>query len=262
MNRLLSLVAAFALVFALVSPASAGNLKLEIRDGRVTLEARDVPVSQILAEWARVGKTRILNGERVPGGLVTLTLVDVPEAKALDIVLRSVSGYLAAPRAERVADASIYDRIVVLATVRAAAAPAAPAAAVDPAQRFRPGMGRPMPAGDQNEVFGPDHPNYTGPNPTIPNPNIPGMDNPNFPGPNNPNFPGPNNPNVPGPNNPNMPGWTPVAPGVYPVEPGTNPTLVPVNPVVGTPGTSPVPGVVIQPPVKPPVKPPGSPGGE
>ena len=54
---------------------------------------------QILTEWARVGQTRIVNVERIPGGPVTLQLTDVPESEALDLLLRSVTGYMAAQRA-------------------------------------------------------------------------------------------------------------------------------------------------------------------
>jgi hypothetical protein len=127
------LVPAFAL--ALAFPAFAGDLKLTIDAGRVTLIAQDVPVRQILDEWARVGQTKIVNGEKIVGPPVTLQLVDVPEKEALDIVLRSASGYMAAPRAARVANASQYDRIMIMATSRAPMAPPPSAAAPAPFQR-------------------------------------------------------------------------------------------------------------------------------
>ncbi|RPJ84168.1 MAG: hypothetical protein EHM13_05510, partial [Acidobacteria bacterium] len=109
--KLLSLTLMFGLcLLAAASPASAGEVKLQIRNGRVTLEASNATVREILAEWARVGGTRFVNAERVPGGPVTLLLTDVPEAKALDTVLRSVSGYMAAPRPAAAPGASVYDR--------------------------------------------------------------------------------------------------------------------------------------------------------
>src|SRR5512144_2619043 len=86
------------LAVALGSPCWAGQVKLEIRGGLVTLSAKDASVREILSEWSRVGDTRIVNAERVPGGTVNIELNGVPEAKALDIVLRSVAGYVAAPR--------------------------------------------------------------------------------------------------------------------------------------------------------------------
>jgi hypothetical protein len=113
--------AVFVLVFTAL-PASAGGLQLSIRDGRVTLDAQDVTVRQILTEWARIGKTRIINVERITGGPVTLKLEGIPEKQALDIVLRTVPGYMAVPRETFVADASIYDRILVMPTTTAVAA--------------------------------------------------------------------------------------------------------------------------------------------
>jgi hypothetical protein len=99
-----------------VAPAIAGELKLAIANGRVTLVAKDVPLRQILAEWSRVGQTRIVNGEKVAGAPLTLQLLDVPERQALEVLLRSVSGYLAAPRPVAVTASTVsqYDRIMIL----------------------------------------------------------------------------------------------------------------------------------------------------
>jgi hypothetical protein len=47
---------------------------------------------------------------------------------ALDIILRAVPGYMAAPRATYVANASLYDRILIMATTTAAAVTRPPAA--------------------------------------------------------------------------------------------------------------------------------------
>jgi len=115
-------------VVLLAGPAAAGNLKLDIRNGLVTLEAQDVTVRQILAEWARIGRTRIENRELVGGAPVTLTLKDVPEKDALAILLRSVSGYIAAPRPMPTSDASIYEVVYVLAATRPAVTQATGAA--------------------------------------------------------------------------------------------------------------------------------------
>lgn len=96
--------------------AAAGDLNLTISNGRVTLLAEDVTVRQILAEWARVGGTQIVNGDKMPGGPMTLELRDVPEAKALEIVLRSAAGYVVAPRLGNQSGPSTYERVVILAT--------------------------------------------------------------------------------------------------------------------------------------------------
>jgi hypothetical protein len=113
-------LAVFAVVVLFAAPASAqsGNLQLTIGDGRVTLMADNVPVRTILQEWARRGQSKIVNADKVMGAPVTLRLIDVPEEKALDIVLRSVSGYLAAPRETPVPNASRFDRIMILASSR------------------------------------------------------------------------------------------------------------------------------------------------
>jgi hypothetical protein len=108
-----ALVAGACLLHA--TPVSA-EVQLAIRDGRVTLVATDATVRQILTEWARVGQTRIVNVDRIPGGPVTLELTGVPEAEALDLLLRSVTGYMAAQRPVVAANQSRYDRILVLPT--------------------------------------------------------------------------------------------------------------------------------------------------
>jgi len=82
----------------------------------VSIIAKDATVRQILTEWARVGQTKIVNVERIPGGPVTLELKNVPEEQALDVLLRSVSGFMAAPRPQQVATLSRFDRIVVMPT--------------------------------------------------------------------------------------------------------------------------------------------------
>ena len=103
------------LLVLMALPARAGDLKLEFRDGRVTLLARDVSVRQILAEWAKVGGTQIVNLERVSAAPVTLQFEAVSERQALEVILRSMAGYVAAPRRPEHPGRSVYDRILVLA---------------------------------------------------------------------------------------------------------------------------------------------------
>src|SRR2546428_12479451 len=89
----------FTLAFGVAASSTASaDVQLTIQNGRVSLVAKDVTVRQILTEWAKVGQTKIVNLERIPGGPVTLQLTNMPEQQALDVLLRSVSGYLAAPR--------------------------------------------------------------------------------------------------------------------------------------------------------------------
>ena len=109
-------IAVVALLGAGATSAAAQGVTLEFQDGKVRLNAQNVPVSQILSEWSRRGRTTIVNGERVPGPPVTLELQDVSEQQALDIVLRNVSGYLVAARETAIDGASTFDRIYILPT--------------------------------------------------------------------------------------------------------------------------------------------------
>jgi len=102
--------------------AAVPSVHLTIHDGRVWLVASDATVGQILAEWARVGRTRVVNADRLSGGLLTLQLNGVPEEQALDVLLRSVSGYMTARKADALSTASQFDRILVLPTSTAPAA--------------------------------------------------------------------------------------------------------------------------------------------
>jgi hypothetical protein len=92
-----ALVLAVALTLA-AAPARAGDLTLQFSDGYVSLDARDVPVQLILREWSRLGNTKVVNADRIPGSLVTIQLNRVPEKQALEVLLRSAAGYVAAPR--------------------------------------------------------------------------------------------------------------------------------------------------------------------
>ena len=104
-----------ALVAAATPPlAGAGEFELTIRQGRVTLVAQNAPIQDILAEWARIGQTKIVNGEKLTGSPLTLQLIDVPEEQALETLLRSASGYVVAPRATPIPGASRFDRIFIL----------------------------------------------------------------------------------------------------------------------------------------------------
>ena len=84
----------------LTASAASADVQLQLHDGRVSIVAKDATVRQILAEWARVGQTKVVNVDRIPGGPLTLELSNMPEAQALDVLLRSVSGYMAAPRGD------------------------------------------------------------------------------------------------------------------------------------------------------------------
>lgn len=97
----------------LASPAAA-ELTLTISDGKVTLICDNAPARQILAEWARLGQTKVVGADKLTGPPLTLRLENVPEQQALEIVLRAASGYIAADRPTLVASASRYDRILIM----------------------------------------------------------------------------------------------------------------------------------------------------
>lgn len=215
-------------LFAFPVNAAAGELKLSMKDGLVTLVAQDVPLSMIMAEWAKIGQTRVVNGEKILTP-VTLQLVDVPERKALDIVLRSASGYMLAERPAPLANASVFDRILILPTSRP-----------------------PANTGPVNNVPAPFN-NAPRPIPAQP---MPDMDEDQ-----------PINNQPPGAP-PMPPGVSPNVPQAQPGQPGMNPNVPQAQPgQPGGPLTAPRPGPLPQPPQQPvpfgsPVaKPPGGGGG-
>ena len=226
-----------------VTTASA-EVQLTIQNGRVSLVAKDATVRQILAEWARVGDTKIVNIERVPGGPVTLELTNVPEAQALDVVLRSLSGYIAAPRPVEAANLSRFDRIILMPTL-AAARPPTPTS--------------PPPVFQQNPQFPPPQPvDDERPAPNVPVAVPGGQRGPVFN-----SFPQPQNGN-PQAMPPAQPGAQPQMPNV----PATSP--MPVAPYGGVavpgmvaPPPQPQPGQVPgQVPAQGPIRRPGGPGGQ
>jgi hypothetical protein len=113
-------------------PSSAQSVSVQFNNGLVTVVAQNAPVRQILAEWARLGGTTFVNADRIPGGPVTLELDNVSERQALDVLLRSVSGYLVAARAVPGSGASSLDRILIVPT-SSAPRPASPVFTPPPA---------------------------------------------------------------------------------------------------------------------------------
>jgi len=161
-----------ALAVAALTASSAAaqtappGISLTIRDGKVTLKAEQASLRQILAEWERQGQVRVVGAEKLVGAPVTLTLIDLPEKQALEIVMRGVPGYMAVDRvatADTPGGPSRFDRVVVMARAatpvaaapaslagsRGMPAPAQPAGAFQatmPEQSFAP------PGGDEGVV--------------------------------------------------------------------------------------------------------------
>jgi len=238
-------IAGGALLLVLAASTASAEVQLSIRDGRVTLVATNATVRQILTEWARIGQTKIVNVERISGGPLTLQFTNVPEAEALDILLRSVTGYMAAPRPVPVANLSHYDRILVLAT---AATPRVPVAAgPTPVVQRPPQMPQPTPEDDDGPSIvqpprGPLFPTFQLPQPGNPQQGASAT-------------PGAIPPQPPPPFGIDQRGVT----GGIPANgvPGTGPFVVyPGGAAVGTPR----PGMVVPPPAPPGVFQPGQPG--
>lgn len=133
-----------SLLVLVSAPSAFAQLRLDIKDGLVSIDAKSVPARQILSEWARIGGTRVVGGEKITGAPLTLKFTNLPERQALDIILRNVAGYMAAPRqASAAPGASTYDRILILATTSAPATAAAAPTRGNANTRMP--NGRPMP---------------------------------------------------------------------------------------------------------------------
>jgi hypothetical protein len=123
-------VLAFLLCATALVPAES-SIRIQFRDGRLWISARDASVRDILREWAKLGGVKIVNGDHVIGPPITLELDGVFEREALAVLLRDAAGYVVAARADGSNGPSEFDRIVVLPTSRidpalANAAPTAP----------------------------------------------------------------------------------------------------------------------------------------
>jgi hypothetical protein len=173
-------------------PARA-DVQLAFEGGQVSVRASNATIRDILAEWARVGQTKIVNAERIPGGPFSLELTGVTEEEALEIILRSVAGYVAAPRLSIATTGSRYDRIIVMPTsTPTKPAPTQPTFAQpgmpQPPQQFPgqfppqfpPQFPQPRPVDDDVDDGDEPAPNVVMPNPGVPNP---GMFNQPPPGP-------------------------------------------------------------------------------
>jgi hypothetical protein len=130
MRNILSVATLLTLLSGLPSDAAGQILSFEIRDGLVTLDARNVSVWEILQRWATVGDVTFVDGERMPPTPVTLVLTGVSETDALRILLRDASGYIVGRRETPNAASSSIDRVLIVATSTAprpaAAAPTRP----------------------------------------------------------------------------------------------------------------------------------------
>ncbi|MEQ1870522.1 MAG: hypothetical protein ABL961_10905, partial [Vicinamibacterales bacterium] len=138
---------------SLTAATAVAQVRVTMAAGQVSISAKNATIAQILAEWARVGQTRIVNAERLAGPTVTLELTDVRETQALDILLRGASGYVIAPRADGNPSISRFDRILIVPT--STAPRAAPAPTVAPTPVFQPVRSQPMLQPDADDAPAP-----------------------------------------------------------------------------------------------------------
>jgi hypothetical protein len=150
------LSAVLAVTPSIAAAGAPGELSLSIANGRVTLVAQNVPLRQVLEEWARLGHTTIVNGDKLNGPPITLQLVDRPEREVLDVLLRSASGYIAAPRTVAIANSSQFERVMILPVSRGpVGVAAAPPQPFGRANGGGPPMQMPPPVEDDDEPMDP-----------------------------------------------------------------------------------------------------------
>lgn len=214
---------ALILGLALLWPAgaSAGPVSVRFELGFVTVSAQSASLREVLSEWARQGQTRFVNAERIPSaGPVTLELTHVPEKQALEVLLRSASGYVAAPRAMGAPGASSYDRVLIMPTSSGVQAGPVPPRTAPRPPVFTPPVQPPMPPDDQEptNVAAPGTPGGEVTEDTDDQPTSPQF--PTFPGPAGQQPPQEGMQPVPGDPNATPAAPAPVEPGPSPVQPG------------------------------------------
>jgi hypothetical protein len=108
-------VIAGAAVLLTHGAAIAQQVSVTFDDGRVSIEARNATVREILDEWSRIGDVTIVGGDKINSAPMTLALSDVAERAVLDTLLRDVSGYVLSARSQP-STRSAYAHIFILAT--------------------------------------------------------------------------------------------------------------------------------------------------
>ena len=152
-------LAAILIASSVAIGAAAPTVRLTLKDGLVWLSATDATAAQILAERSRVGGMRIVNAERISGPPLKLELNGVLEMDALEILLRTSGGFIAAARLSAAANdgspLSSVEQITLLPVNSRPMIPAPQAAPTPPPEVVPP----PPPAFDASgarRVIGPD----------------------------------------------------------------------------------------------------------
>jgi hypothetical protein len=187
-SRLRGAVFAAVLLAASVAIGAAPpTVRLTFKEGLVWLSATDATAAQILAEWSRVGGTRIVNAERISGPPLKLELNGVLEMDALEILLRTTGGFIAAARVPAAKDGSpisgveqitllpVNSRPMVQAPQEAPvpapdAAPPPPVSDPSGARRVLGPDGQPVPDDQDGAPHSPEAPQAPPPQPPPPTP--------------------------------------------------------------------------------------------
>lgn len=112
--RAVVLVAACCAAFA---PPVSADVLVTFANGRVTVVASDATVREILAEWSRVGGSTFVDADKIPSNeRLTIRLEDRDEIDAIDVLLRTVAGYMVSPAAGAASGASTVSRVFILPT--------------------------------------------------------------------------------------------------------------------------------------------------
>jgi hypothetical protein len=119
-SKTLCSTAVLVLLSGVFAYGQATTVRVAFDNGLVTLTASDALVTDVLAEWARVGGTVISGAERLPASRITVNLANVPERDAMDAVLGSTAGYISAMRNDAPAGASSLRKLQLVLSSKAA----------------------------------------------------------------------------------------------------------------------------------------------
>jgi hypothetical protein len=161
-------LAAAAVVATSSTTYADPHVSVSMHDGRVSIEATDAPLAQILNEWTRAGGPRFVNAANLSATPTTIQLANVPEKEALAILLRPASGFLAVARTGAAANLSLYDRVLIMpgAPLPTSAMPTRPSPLPLPAAAAR----MPNPVGAVIDANGQAMPDDQQPMPFTPRP--------------------------------------------------------------------------------------------
>ena len=111
---------------------SPGSVTILVDHGLVTIRASRVSAAEILKQYGAVGRVEILNLDVLPSNDMTITLENVPETMALDILTRQCGGYLATRRNPDDLNRSGFNRIVLFRESASPSAGRAPSVPLPP----------------------------------------------------------------------------------------------------------------------------------